>query len=207
MRNPAGASAALLMAAHRSELTMLTNVALALEYEATCQLAEHRLAGGLDLNEVGIFIDALLTMVEPVETYFMCRPQLRDPADELVLEAAVNGQAATIVTFNRRDFGPVPVWDRTANAGRSDPEDQDMKNQSTYPLRLPRSVKAEVERRAKREGISVNQFIATAVAEKLAAMNTAEFFTERRDRTDFAAFDRLMRRKSGEPPRPDDRIP
>jgi hypothetical protein len=82
-----------------------------------------------------------------------------------------------------------------------------MKNQSTYPLRLPRSVKAEVERRAKREGISVNQFIATAVAEKLAAMNTAEFFTERRERADFTAFDRLMRRKSGEPPRPDDRIP
>ena len=50
-----------------------------------------------------------------------------------------------------------------------------MKNQSTYPLRLPRSVKAEVERRAKLDGISVNQFVATAVAEKLAAMGTAEF--------------------------------
>jgi predicted nucleic acid-binding protein len=36
-------------------------------------------------------------------------PQLRDPADEFVLEAAVNGQAATIVTFNRRDFGVVPA--------------------------------------------------------------------------------------------------
>jgi hypothetical protein len=71
---------------------------------------------------------------------------------------------------------------------------------STYPLRLPRSVKAEVERRAKADGISVNQFVATAVAEKLAAMSTAEFFAERRTRADFKAFDRLMRRKSGEPP-------
>ena len=60
-----------------------------------------------------------------------------------------------------------------------------MKNQSTYPLRLPRSVKAEVERRAKEDGISVNQFVATAVAEKLAAMGTAEFFAERRERADF----------------------
>jgi hypothetical protein len=55
-----------------------------------------------------------------------------------------------------------------------------MKSPSTYPLRLPRSAKAEVERRAKAEGSSINQFVATAVAEKLAAMNTAEFFAERR---------------------------
>jgi post-segregation antitoxin (ccd killing protein) len=78
--------------------------------------------------------------------------------------------------------------------------------QSTYPLRLPRSVKAEVERRAKADGVSVNQFLATAVAEKLAAMNTAAFFAERRTKADFAAFDRIMRRKRGELPQPDDTI-
>jgi post-segregation antitoxin (ccd killing protein) len=81
-----------------------------------------------------------------------------------------------------------------------------MKSQSTFPLRLPRSVKAEVARRARQDGISVNQFVATAVAEKLAAMNTAEFFAERRARADFTAFDRLMRRPDGEPPGPDDAI-
>jgi hypothetical protein len=81
-----------------------------------------------------------------------------------------------------------------------------MKNQSTYPLRLPRSVKAEVERRAKEDGISINQFVATAVAEKLAVMNSATFFSERRNRADFKAFDRIMRRKGGEPPAPDDVI-
>jgi hypothetical protein len=81
-----------------------------------------------------------------------------------------------------------------------------MNRQRTYPLRLPRSIKAEVERRAKQDGTSVNQFIATAVAEKLAAMSTAEFFAERRARADFEAFDRLMQRRGGEPPRPDDTI-
>jgi hypothetical protein len=81
-----------------------------------------------------------------------------------------------------------------------------MNDQSTYPLRLPRSVKAEVERRARQEGISINQFVATAVAEKLAVMNTATFFAERRNRADFKAFDKLMRRKDGEPPRPEDRV-
>jgi hypothetical protein len=78
--------------------------------------------------------------------------------------------------------------------------------QSTYPLRLPRSVKAEVERRAKQEGISVNQFVATAVAEKLAVMNTAEFFAERRTRANFTTFDRILRRKDGEAPGEGDEI-
>ena len=109
MRSPAGASAELLRTARRSEMTLLVNVALALEYEATCRLAEHCLAAGLDLHEIGVFIDVVLAMAEPVETHFMWRPQLRDPADELVLEAAVNGQAAAIVTFNRRDFGTAPA--------------------------------------------------------------------------------------------------
>jgi hypothetical protein len=81
-----------------------------------------------------------------------------------------------------------------------------MRGQTTYPLRLPRSVKAEVQHRAKQGGISINQFVATAVAEMLAAMNTAAFFAERRERADFKAFDRLMRRKGGERPRPDDKI-
>lgn len=79
-------------------------------------------------------------------------------------------------------------------------------SQSTYPLRLPISVKAEVVRRAKADGTSFNQFVATAVAEKLAAMNTAAFFAERRDRADFDAFDRIMQRQGGEAPRPDDLI-
>jgi hypothetical protein len=45
----------------------------------------------------------------------------------------------------------------------------------TYPLRLPRSVREAVNKIAEVEGVSVNQFIATAVAEKLAALNTARF--------------------------------
>ena len=79
----------------------------------------------------------------------------------------------------------------------------------SYPaglIKRARSTKAEVERRAKEDGISINQFVATAVAEKLAVMNSAAFFAERRNRADFKAFDRIMRRKDGEPPTPDDTI-
>jgi predicted nucleic acid-binding protein len=38
--------------------------------------------------------------------YFLWRPQLRDPKDEMVLELAVSGQADAIVTLNERDFLP-----------------------------------------------------------------------------------------------------
>jgi predicted nucleic acid-binding protein len=101
MRSPRGASAALLMAARRGRVTLVANVALALEYEAACRLAEHRLASGLDLDQVGIFADAVIAMAEPVEPHFIWRPQLRDPGDELVLEAAVNGHAGAAEVLGR----------------------------------------------------------------------------------------------------------
>lgn len=85
------------------------SVALAIEYDATCQLAEHRLAAGLDEAEVGLFLDAIVDIAEPVETYFRWRPQLHDPGDEMVLETAVNGRAQALVTFNRRDYGAAPT--------------------------------------------------------------------------------------------------
>jgi len=65
---------------------------------------------------------------------------------------------------------------------------------------LPASVKSEVEKVARDEGTSINQFIATAVAEKLSAMKTATYFAERRARVDFDAFDRIMARQGGQAP-------
>lgn len=79
-----------------------------------------------------------------------------------------------------------------------------MSDTSTYPLRLPKSVKAAAEKLARAEGISMNQFVATAVAEKLAAMQTASFFAERRQRADLTAFRKLLKRKEGEAPRAGD---
>lgn len=77
---------------------------------------------------------------------------------------------------------------------------------STYPLRLPVSIKAEAEKLAASEGTSLNQFVATAVAEKVAALRTLSYFADRRNRANWAAFDELMTRPGGEPPRPGDEL-
>jgi uncharacterized protein (DUF1778 family) len=79
-----------------------------------------------------------------------------------------------------------------------------MKPTSTYPLRLPRSIKDAVAEASKLDGTSINQFVATAVAEKLAVMRTASFFSERRNRARMKTFDAIMKRKGGQPPRAGD---
>jgi len=82
-----------------------------------------------------------------------------------------------------------------------------MSDTSTYPLRLPRSLKEAVERLRKEEGTSINQFVAVAVAEKVSALATARFFEDRKARADFKAFDKIMRRRGGERPREGDEMP
>ena len=78
---------------------------------------------------------------------------------------------------------------------------------TTYPLRLPKSIKAAAEELSKADGTSLNQFVATAVAEKIAVMKTVAFFEERRQRATGSALDRLLSRDSGEPPRAGDELP
>jgi hypothetical protein len=81
-----------------------------------------------------------------------------------------------------------------------------MARTSNYALRLLTSLKAEAEKVAAEEGTTLNQFINVAVAEKLAALRTAQYFQERAARADLAAFDRLLARAGDEPPRPGDEI-
>jgi hypothetical protein len=82
-----------------------------------------------------------------------------------------------------------------------------MSETKTYPLRLPRSLKDAVEELSRQEGTSINQFVAMAVAEKVASLRAADFFASRRKRADFEAFDKIMRRRGGEKPRRGDRLP
>ena len=79
-----------------------------------------------------------------------------------------------------------------------------MSETSTYPLRLPKSLKDEVAKVAKRDGTSINQFIAIAVAEKISALETERFFAERAKQADMEEFRTILFRPVGEPPRTGD---
>lgn len=63
---------------------------------------------------------------------------------------------------------------------------------SALSLRLPESLHKQLKALAKAEGVSINQFITTAVAEKLAALTTEEYLSERAARGDRAAFERVL---------------
>lgn len=109
MRSPTGASAAIVRKARQGKVALLASVPLAVEYEAVCVRPEHQLAAGLSEQEVGIFVDAVIAIAEAVKIHYLWRPQLRDPSDEMDLEAAVNGRANLLITFNVRDYGSAPA--------------------------------------------------------------------------------------------------
>jgi putative PIN family toxin of toxin-antitoxin system len=106
LRSRSGASNALLELVALGTLRPLVSTALFLEYEEVLQRPENRLATGMSEQHVEGFLAALASAAEAVEVNFRWRPQLKDPKDELVLEAAVNGRAEALVTHNVRGFEP-----------------------------------------------------------------------------------------------------
>ena len=104
LRSRRGASNRLVELIARGRLQPLISTALFLEYEDVLRRPENRLATRITEEDVEKFLAALASAAAAVEVNFRWRPQLTDPIDELVLEAAVNGQADALVTHNVRDF-------------------------------------------------------------------------------------------------------
>jgi len=106
LRSPRGASRRLLGLVRTGQVKAVATVGMLIEYEAVLSRPVHLAATGLTLGEIGRVLDALAALVVPVTPHFLWRPQLRDPNDEMVLDAAVNGGAECIATFNIADYLP-----------------------------------------------------------------------------------------------------
>lgn len=78
---------------------------------------------------------------------------------------------------------------------------------STMSLRLPKSLHERAREVAKREGVSMNQLIATALAEKLAAIDTLEYLEARAAKGSRGAFSDILARVPDIPPDPGDELP
>ena len=104
LRSRLGASNALLRLVANRRLRLLATPPLFLEYEEVLKRPEQRLVHGLTLEQVDDLLAELAALIEPVETHFQWRPRARDPSDEMVLEAAINGHAYALVTYNIADF-------------------------------------------------------------------------------------------------------
>src|SRR5947207_14906806 len=78
---------------------------------------------------------------------------------------------------------------------------------SSRSLRLPESLHEKIRELAERDNISINQFIATAVAEKAAALLTVDYVETRARRADTKLLDGVLKRGPDVPPRPGDQLP
>jgi len=77
---------------------------------------------------------------------------------------------------------------------------------STISLRLPESLHKQARELAKQEGVSINQLVATALAEKMAALMTTEYLKERAKRGNRGKFERALNKIKDAEPEPHDRL-
>ena len=100
----AGASRRLLQAALTGKVTAIASTALMLEYEDVLLRSETLVRAGVPAQDALGFLDGLCAVCRPVTVRVRWRPQSSDSSDDLVIDAAVNGLADAIATFNLRDL-------------------------------------------------------------------------------------------------------
>lgn len=102
LRSRRGAAFRLLTLVGRGQFGIAVSVPLMLEYEAIAKLRAR--AAGLTMRDVDDVLDYLARVADRRQIFFLWRPYLKDPRDDMVLEVAVEAECQYIVTYNQRDF-------------------------------------------------------------------------------------------------------
>jgi predicted nucleic acid-binding protein len=102
LRSRQGAEFRLLSEVGRGKFEIALSVPLVLEYEDA--LLRHAPATGLSHKDVDVVLDYFCSVGHLQSIFFLWRPLLPDPKDDLVLELAVAAGCRTVVTYNVRDF-------------------------------------------------------------------------------------------------------
>ncbi len=103
LRSQKGASYKLLSLIDKKKYIMHTSVPLVYEYESS--IREH--IYWLDQKKASDYINYLCKVSRHQNIYYLWRPQLKDPKDEMVLELAIASESEFIITYNKRDFKTV----------------------------------------------------------------------------------------------------
>ena len=102
LRSRRGAAFRLVSFLRTGPFEINVSVPLILEYEEV--LLQHRHTFGLTATDIADFLDFVCTKANLHEVFFLWRPTLDDPDDEMILELAVKARCRYIVTYNTRNF-------------------------------------------------------------------------------------------------------
>ncbi|MBL3529674.1 MAG: putative toxin-antitoxin system toxin component, PIN family [gamma proteobacterium endosymbiont of Lamellibrachia anaximandri] len=102
LRSKKGASHKLLISLINGAYQPNISVPLFVEYESVTKRSG--MVAGLTDNDINTVLDYLLSKSSIREIFYLWRPCLKDPNDDLVLEVAVESQSEYIITFNKKDF-------------------------------------------------------------------------------------------------------
>jgi putative PIN family toxin of toxin-antitoxin system len=112
-RSGRGASAKLLSLVGTGRFEICLSVPLLLEYESV--LLRHIDPASADGRVQMDILNYLCSVADQRAIYFLWRPSLRDPKDEMVLETAVAGRCNTIISYNKKDFAGAEQFGLTVN--------------------------------------------------------------------------------------------
>lgn len=102
LRSRRGASYKLLSLIDTGKFEVNISVPLVLEYEQTAQ--NHVSETSLSIEDIGDILDYICRVSSQRKVFYLWRPILKDPKDDMVLELAVTAGCDFIVTYNKRDF-------------------------------------------------------------------------------------------------------